>query len=451
MIAISPFRNSTGGRRQLSDEAVSLFAMALRLGSGILLLPFILRTIPEKEMGVWYVFLSLGALAPIFDMGFSGTLARFAAMFQAGVAEATAHGLPSASADTAPNLDGLSRLYAVARRLYAFTGLFLAGALALAGPLLVFDPAKPEMAAAASSPAWWLFVLVSGGAVYAQFSNTLLRGMGRIAASQWIQIGSQFLYISVIVALVAAGAGILALAVGMLVNNVVVGHFSRRLLRQSGVSAQAAFDRDLFRKMLPGSWRMAVVSLGAYFILHTNTLLCGRFLSLEETASYGLANQLTGILEGVAGIFVGVKAPYLTRLIIQGDRAALRHIFFRALALGAVVYALGAVLLLFVAPYALPLLGSKTALLPLPMMLLFVGYRFLEFHHVQYAILVFAENKVPFVLPAIFAGALIFSVGFFTVSAFGLWGLLITAAGVQLLLNNWYPVLLGLRILNKKP
>lgn len=425
--------------------------MALRLGSGVLLLPFILRTIPEKEMGVWYVFLSLGALAPIFDMGFSGTLARFAAIFQAGADEALAHGLPTASADTAPNLAGLSRLYAVARRLYAFTGIFLGCALALAGPLLVFDPAKPEMAAAATSPAWWLFVLVSGGAVYAQFSNTILRGMGRIAASQWIQIVSQFLYLSVVVALVAAGAGILALAVGMLVNNLVVGHFSRRLLCQSGVSAQVPFDRDLFQKMLPGSWRMAVVSLGAYFILHTNTLLCGRFLTLEETASYGLANQLTGILEGVAGIFVGVKAPHLTRLIIQGDRSALRRAFFRAIALGSAFYAIGAALLLFVAPSALMLLGSKTALLPLPMMLLFVGYRFLEFHHVQYAILVFAENKVPFVIPAILAGVLIFSLGFFTVSAFGLWGLLLTAASVQLIVGNWYPVLLGLRLLHKKP
>lgn len=442
---------STGWmRRATSPEAVSLLAMGLRLSSGALLLPFILHAIPAKEMGVWYVFLSLGAIGPIFDMGFSSTLARFAAVFQAGAKEATAHGLPTAEQGGEPNLEGLSDLYVVARRIYGITSLLMALALALIGPLLVFDPHKPEMGAASASPAWWCFVLASAAMVYAQFANTMLRGTGRIVGSQLIQIVSTVVYLLVVVTAVALGSGILALALGMLANSLVVGVLSRKALFRTGVTAHRPVSGSLFKKMLPSSWRMAVVSLGAYFIMNTNTLLCGRFLTLSETAGYGLANQLTGIMESVAGIFIAVKAPFFTQLAVQGDRAGLRKCFFRALGLGAALYLVGTLLLLFAAQPVLTLLGSKTALLPLPMMLLFVAYRFLEFHHVQYATLVISENKVPFVWPAIIAGVAIFAIGFFTVSHFGLWGLLFTVAGVQLVVNNWYPVILGFRLLNRK-
>lgn len=433
-----------------SPEAVSLLAMALRLSSGALLLPFILHKIPSAEMGVWYVFLSLGAIGPIFDMGFSSTLARFAAIFQAGALEATAHGLPKANQGGEPNLDGLSDLYSVARCIYGIISILLSMALAIIGPLLVFDPQKPEMVAASSSWAWWLFVIASGSSVYAQFANTMLRGTGRIVSSQLIQIISTVLYMTIVVIFVALGMGIISLAIGMLMNNIVVGTLSRRTLFLTGVNACSKVNLELFKKMVPSSWRMAVVSIGAYFILHSNTLLCGRFLPLNETASYGLSNQLTSILESIAGIFVSVKIPEFTRIAVLGDITSLRHTFFRALGIGSALFFLGSLVLLFVTNPILTLLGSKTVLLPMPMMLLFVCYRFLEFHHVQYASLVISENRVPFVLPAILAGALIFGIGFYSVKIFGLWGLLITSAGVQLVVNNWYPVFLGLRILNKK-
>jgi O-antigen/teichoic acid export membrane protein len=436
--------------RFATDESVSLLALGLRLSSGALLLPFILHKIPSAEMGVWYVFLSLGAIGPIFDMGFSSTLARFAAVFQAGANEVTAHGLPEAHVGCGPNLAGLSELYAVARRIYGITSILMSLALLIIGPLFVFDPHKPEMVAAATSLAWWLFVFASGSSVYAQFANTILRGTGRIVSSQLIQILSTVTYLIIVVTFIAIGRGIISLAVGMLVNNLVVGILSRRALFQTGVSPHAKVNGALFKKMVPNSWRMAAVSLGGYFIIHTNTLLCGRYTVLEETASYGLVNQLTTILEGIAGIFVAVKAPAFTRMSVQGDFSALRRTFFRALWIGTTFYAIGAILILFVAPTVLAVIGSKTMLMPFAMMAVFVGSRFLEFHHVQYAVLVMSENRVPFVWPAILSGAMIFMSGMIAVKLYGLWGLLIASTVVQLACNNWYPVVLGLRMLNRR-
>jgi O-antigen/teichoic acid export membrane protein len=436
--------------RLLTDETVSLLAMALRIGSGAILLPILLTRIPPEQMGIWYVFLSLGALAPIFDMGFSASLARFAAVYQAGAQNVTAQGLPDIRAGCSPNLGGIARLYAVAKRIYLVAGLLMATTLAVLGPLLVFDQRKPEMALVSGSLAWWSFLLASGSLIYAQFPNTILRGMGQIIPAQLIQIQSIITHLAVVSTLIWLDVGIASLSLGMLANSVFVGILSRKKLRELGVSKGAGGGPELFRQLLPNSWRTGLISVGGYLIIHANTLLCGRFLSLEETAAYGLASQLVGLIEGAAGVFVAVKAPALTRFSASGEIDKLRSTFFRALAFGMAFFMTGATAIIALAPAALVYIGSKTALLPLPMLLFFLGYRLLEFHHVQYATLVMSSNQVPFAWPAVASGVLILFVGFFSVAAWGLWGLLLTAATVQLLVNNWYPVVLGLRMLRSR-
>ncbi|MDQ2919654.1 MAG: hypothetical protein M3R10_07235, partial [Verrucomicrobiota bacterium] len=72
--------------QRVSRSAVgwSLLATALRFGSALFLLPLILRRIPPDELGLWYVFLSLGAFALLIDLGFAPNIARAAGYLWAG-------------------------------------------------------------------------------------------------------------------------------------------------------------------------------------------------------------------------------------------------------------------------------------------------------------------------------------------------------------------------------
>ena len=49
----------------------------LRLAAGMILLPLVLRIFSKPELGMYYVLLSLSALGPVLDFGFSVTIARF--------------------------------------------------------------------------------------------------------------------------------------------------------------------------------------------------------------------------------------------------------------------------------------------------------------------------------------------------------------------------------------
>src|SRR3981189_1705050 len=111
--------------QRVSRSAVSwgLVAAALRSGSALLLLPLILWRIPSDELGLWYVFVSLGAVAGLIDLGFAHTSTRAAGYLWAGSRALLPFGIdltdPLLEADATggvihrpPNLPMLSNLVA---------------------------------------------------------------------------------------------------------------------------------------------------------------------------------------------------------------------------------------------------------------------------------------------------------------------------------------------------
>lgn len=56
-------------------------------GTNILLLPIVLYYLPTEELGLWYIFLSVGAFVAMFDFGFSPQIARVITYSYAGADE----------------------------------------------------------------------------------------------------------------------------------------------------------------------------------------------------------------------------------------------------------------------------------------------------------------------------------------------------------------------------
>ena len=69
------------------DVVWSYVGTFLRFGSSLLVLPFILKTIPSEQLGIWYIFQTLNSLVALLDFGFSGTVVRNVAYSWAGVAD----------------------------------------------------------------------------------------------------------------------------------------------------------------------------------------------------------------------------------------------------------------------------------------------------------------------------------------------------------------------------
>src|SRR5260221_3271184 len=246
-----------------------------------------------------------------------------------------------------------------------------------------------------------------------------------------------------------AGFGLWALVVAVLVMGAVARWLGRRVFVERAVLPDgippANFHRDIFAAIWPNAWRMGLVSLGTFMIIQANTLVCSAFLDLKTTASYGISFQLVMLLVGISSIWVQVKMPVINQLRVAGDLAEIARIFAARMRLLILSFAAGALAIIVIAPAVLQAIGSKTNVLPMPLLSTLLLIQFLEMHHSQYGSLVLTENRNPFLRPALISGGLIVVLSAVLTPRLGVWGLLLSSGCVQLAFNNWWPVLRGIR------
>jgi O-antigen/teichoic acid export membrane protein len=445
-------------RIQKSAAAWSFLATLLRVGANVFVLPLVLRQLPPDELGVWYVFGTLGGLASLLDLGFEQTITRMTSYVWGGATRLVAFGLHQEEAtggEARPNLPLLRDLVATLKAYYFYLGLAVLAVLAAGGGGYVWWKTQGLASAGTLRLAW--FVYAGGCCLNFMIGRwpALLTGIGAVRAAQVAGVVSQLAYYAVAVGGLLAGLGVWALVAAFVVMGFVARHQGRKffntLAALPGGLPGARFHRELFRVIWPNAWRTGLVSIGSFLTVQANTLVCSAYLSLATTAVYGLSFQLVNILFGLCGVWLAVKLPAINTLRQQGRTAEIEELFARRLRLTLLSYLAGALMILLVAPAALHWIGSKTTLITPAQLAVLLLIRFLELHQTQYCYLILSENNNPFLKPSLFGGAAIVLVSLVLTPVMGVWGLLLSMGGVQLAFNDWWPVWRGLRGLQSRP
>ncbi len=436
--------------QRASQSAVGwgLFAIALRFSSALFLLPLILRRLPPEELGLWYVFLSLGALALLVDLGFAPNVVRATGYLWAGSRTLLPFGISPEEIENKhrpPNLQMLGELVASVRVYY----LTLAGVLFLllsgAGGAWVWQKSagltNPNSIRAA-------FLVYAFGLSLGFAHNlwpSLLSGINAVRQAQQITAACLFGQFFLTAAGLVLGWKLWALVVGAVFAYLAERIIGRIVFRQLAPLRHAKFDFSLLAVLWPNAWRSAAVGLGAFMILQANTLICSAFLDLRTTASYGLSLQAITLLVGLSSIWVIAKMPAIYHLRAQGSLGQIARIFRSRISLALVTFFVGALVLLSLGQNLLLHLHAQTLLLPRALLALLLIVQLLEMHHGLYGELVYSENVNPFVRPALISGASIVILSLFLTPRFGLWGMLLATGAVQLSFNNWWPVRRAIR------
>ena len=444
--------------QRVSRSAISwsLIAAALRFGSALLLLPLILWRIPSEELGLWYVFVSLGALAVLMDLGFAHTVTRSAGYLWAGSRTLLPFGIdladPMLETDTTgeaihrpPNLPMLSNLVASLRVYYLTVGGLLLLLLTTAGVAWIWH--KSEGMANAQSIR--LAFLAYAFGVSLGFANSLwpslLAGINAVKEAQQITAACLLAYFCLAVAGLLAGLGMWALVIGTIVAGFAERLIGRTVFYRLVPLPSGKFDVSVLRVLWPNAWRTAAVGLGAFMVFQANTLICSAFLDLRTTASYGLSLQAVTLLVGVSSIWVRVRLPAINHLRAQGMVERIPAIFRPRIVFALLTFGAGAAVLLLLGRPLLELLNTRTQLLPAALLATLLLIQLLEMHHSLYGELVYSENVNPFVKPALISGGAIIILSVLLTPRFGVWGMLLASGLVQLCFNNWWPVLRAIR------
>ncbi len=450
----APF-NFAAALVRLRESAVawSFLSMLLRVGAAVLVLPLTVRVLPIEQLGLWYVFLSIGMLVSLVDLGFAPTVTRAAGYLWAGSERLLPFGyanLTVPAGETAkPNFALLGDLVATMRVYYRGLAVLVFLLLALGGSGWIWGRTA-GMADAASLRAAWLGYAAGGFLnMTAALWPALLAGVNGVRQGQQIIVVSQLVNYGLIAFGLLNQWGIWAMVAG----NFAAGWASRILGRDcflrlagEGLRLKAhGWQPELIRTLWPPAWRMGLVSVGAFLALQADTLICSAILGLQATASFGLSLQLVMMLVSLSGVWVQVKLPLINQLRAQGRNVEIARLFSARMRLTVLTFLAGALAILWLAPWGLELIHARTPLLATPLLAAFLIIRLLEMHHSLYGSLVLTENQNPFVKPSLISGALIVVLSLGVTPVFGMWGLLLAAGLVQAGFNNWWTVVRALR------
>jgi O-antigen/teichoic acid export membrane protein len=413
-----------------------------RLATGLLLLPLVLRKLSTDELGMYYVLLSLVALAPVIDFGFSPTIMRFVSYAMGGAETLQAHGV-SKGTGSGPNFALLWQLFFTTRALYRIMALIVLVIIGIWGTYLV-ELRIHEMPSPNRARLAWLITLIAILLnVYSSWAPVFLRGMNEVLTSVRITILASVVRFVVAAGLLVGGAGLMSLPLGDLLGSLIQQTIARRAclwrLRRQPSPAKADV-RQYLRIMWPNSWRLGLLSLSGYFTGNANTAICLSVLGLAANARYGLSMQFIGIIGGMASVWTQVKWPLIGQQLSRHDYAGVQRTLWSRMWLSYLTYFAMAIGFLICGKPLLQMFGSGKQVLPMPWLVLLALNAFLEVQVSTWGAIIATGNRIPFLWPSVAANLLAFALSLTLVhtTSLGLGAFVLSPLLAQSLFNYWY-------------
>jgi len=372
----------------------------LRLASGLLLLPLLLRLLPKTDLGMYYVFLNLSAIVIVLDLGFSPTVGRFINYAMGGAKTLSAIGVAAEAPDGEPNFRLLWELLHTSRVFYRLVTLATVLILGTLGSLVVWYNVDHTSSVATTWLAWGISITAVAAETYFNVWNIFLRNLNQVLAATRISMLAYALRLVLACLLLLAGGGLLSLPAASLVTSFVIRNLSRRrcLRALAATPAPERVDwRAHVRTMWPNTWRLGLYYGGAYLSTNANVLLCSFMFGLEGSAEYGLSLQVINIVGGMAAVWTAVKWPLMGQFIARRNIDGLRRVLWPRLWLQLATYLCLAAAAISAGPFLIRFVGSDKEMLPVTWMVLMAANGLLEAHCSVWNTLISMWNQLPMV------------------------------------------------------
>ena len=249
----------------------------LRLASGVLLLPLLLRLLPKPDLGMYYVFLSLAAMVIVLDLGFSPTIGRFINYAMGGAVKLAPQGLAGGQPAGPPNYPLLWELLFTARIFYRFVVLAICVLLGSFGTFTVWQKAAQTSSPGLTWLAWVVTLAAVAAETYFNVWNIFLRNVNQVLVATRINVSAYIIRLALACVLLLCGMGLASLPLASLASSFVIQFFSRSacLKALAACPPPGRVDwRAHFRTLWPNSWRLGIYFASGYLSTNANVLLC---------------------------------------------------------------------------------------------------------------------------------------------------------------------------------
>lgn len=388
---------------------ISYITQFFQYGIAIIVLPVILHVLDAKDIGIWYIFLSVTSLVSLLDFGFSASIQRTAAYVASGVSELKKSGVV-VSNNTAINFSLLASLLNTSRNIYFRISLAILIIGSTLGALYIYHIMNGKFTLFYLIT-WLLYIVSVSANFHYNYLLSFLRGFGYINEYNVNVIISKSVYIIVLYMLVILGAGLISLVAATLANTILMIVLARYVLNKRIKGFSTLTKRYKCENLFDVLWKNAknsgIVAVGVFLLSQSGVFLSGLFLSLEDVASLGLCIQLFGILVVCSRVYITTYTPKISSLWVKDAKEEIRSLFVKCQIMGYVVFLFGFFVILMAGDWVLVHFLHSNVLLPSAIVIIMYGlFNFMEITHGNCCSLIATSNQIPFTKASLISGGI---------------------------------------------
>ena len=223
-------------------------------------------------------------------------------------------------------------------------------------------------------------------------------------------IVSKVSYIIIVFVLIYCEFNLWALVIANVVSALIgraVGSFyfwdNQLKERFTDYKKNVADKENLFPIIWYNAKKFGISSFTNYAFSQANVLLGGLFLTIEEVAKLGLALQLFHVLMTVCRVYFNTYYPKICGLWVGNNVGSIRKIFMRSQLVGYFFWLTGFFVIAVFGDEILKMIGSKTFLPAIGVILLYAFFYLMELTHGNCSMLISSKNEVPFLKASVLA------------------------------------------------
>lgn len=300
---------------------------------------FIISYLSPQEQGLWYTFLSLGALTVFAEMGFTGIISQFVSHEYAHLKERNGFLIGGVEAR-----DKLASLIRYALKFYLIVIPFAIIILYGVGKYFLEDVDSDIFLL------WMVFSVTGGIQLLVSLLQSMVQGFDKVALVQKnIFIGSLTLPIASWTMLYF-GFGVATLVIANILSIVLMLFLfyknTKKIYHQ--IARHKLIQKySWFNEIVKLQWRYAVSWMAGYFIFQFMTPMIYKYEGVLIAGQFGLTLVLTKQISNISSSWIDTKLPKMNIFVAHKNKDALDKIFLKNSIIGFCIFLIISILFLF--------------------------------------------------------------------------------------------------------
>lgn len=431
------------GKKDVIWGYISLFLVQ---GINVILLPFILVFLSSKEVGLWYTFTSIYGLAMLIDFGFQATISRNISYIWSGAENIKSTGYQQAISEKGINKKYFITLLSSIKSIYYTMGIIILTLLLTVGTLYIYNVTLGEIDLKVVFISWFFYLTATILNIMFSFWNAILKGIGAIKDYNKTLVIAKISQVVFSLILLYLGFGIIgvtfAYLLSVLVNRVTLSRFFYRynhLTMELKGKIKPIINKKIFKELLPNTFKTGITSFANYLVINFPIILASYYISLEVSGQFGIVNQIVTLCLTLSNSYFNTYLAKFNYYRVKNNIKDLIKLFKKSIIINYIINLTLFIGVILFANYFLDLISSGNSLLPIPLTILVIIYRFFYNNQTIFVSLLSTKNIVPYYKSFIVSSLITVGLQMFLLNINPtLLSLIIPVLIIQLLHNNWY-------------